>query len=237
MLFIFYQQKEHMRLMVDIFDNSFNLMQITVLFTHFLLAIAFALILSFTIKRTSGLLGDKSQYTVLFPIIIPTMVLIILIIKSSLALSLGLVGALSIIRFRTPIKDPEELAYIFIAIALGLGIGAGKLLVTTMCFIILISTLIIIFLVRKNQKPLQGIFLDITLQSKSSKGNLTDFSSIITKHNIAHDLRRYEEDKDRISATYYIEPQHINLLEKILTEFKSVYKELNITIVNSSQNI
>ena len=40
--------------------------------------------------------------------------LVITVIKSSLALSLGLVGALSIVRFRTPIKEPEELGYLFL---------------------------------------------------------------------------------------------------------------------------
>ncbi len=49
-----------------------------------------------------------------------TTMLIITVVKSSLALSLGLVGALSIVRFRTAIKEPEELAYLFLAIAIGL---------------------------------------------------------------------------------------------------------------------
>ena len=40
-----------------------------------------------------------------------------MIVKSSLALSLGLVGALSIVRFRTPIKEPEDLIYLFLALA------------------------------------------------------------------------------------------------------------------------
>ena len=55
-----------------------------------------------------------------------TTLLVIAVVKSSLALSLGLVGALSIVRFRTPIKEPEELAYIFLAIALGLCLGADQ---------------------------------------------------------------------------------------------------------------
>ena len=49
-----------------------------------------------------------------------TTMLIISIVKSSLALSLGLVGALSIIRFRAAIKEPEELAYLFLAIGISI---------------------------------------------------------------------------------------------------------------------
>ena len=51
---------------------------------------------------------------------------VITIVKSSLALSLGLVGALSIVRFRTPIKETEELIMLFINLAIGLGLGASK---------------------------------------------------------------------------------------------------------------
>ena len=55
-----------------------------------------------------------------------TVCLIITVVKSSLALSLGLVGALSIVRFRTPIKDPEDLVYLFLALVNGLGFGANE---------------------------------------------------------------------------------------------------------------
>ena len=54
----------------------------------------------------------------------------ITIVKSSLALSLGLVGALSIVRFRAAIKEPEELVYLFLIIATGLGCGAGQIKLT-----------------------------------------------------------------------------------------------------------
>ena len=65
----------------------------------------------------------------------------IVIIKNSLALSLGLVGALSIVRFRAAIKEPEELVYLFLVIAIGLGCGAGQIKVITVG--ILTSLLII----------------------------------------------------------------------------------------------
>ena len=62
-------------------------------------------------------------------------------VKSSLALSLGLVGALSVIRFRTPIKEPEDLAYLFLSIALGIGYGAIQIYATSIIFIIIILIL------------------------------------------------------------------------------------------------
>jgi hypothetical protein len=68
--------------------------------------------------------------------------LIITVIKSSIALSLGLVGALSIVRFRAAIKEPEELAYLFLCIAAGLGYGAGETVATFFSVLLILAILI-----------------------------------------------------------------------------------------------
>ena len=75
-------------------------------------------------------LSNKRKFTGLLVMLCATTLLVISVIKASLALSLGLVGALSIIRFRTPVKEAEELAYLFLAIAAGIGLGAGQEVVT-----------------------------------------------------------------------------------------------------------
>ena len=69
--------------------------------------------------------------------------LIITIVKSSLSLSLGLVGALSIVRFRTAIKEPEELCYAFLAIAIGIGYGANQVVITSLGIIIILISIIL----------------------------------------------------------------------------------------------
>jgi hypothetical protein len=69
--------------------------------------------------------------------------LIIMIVKSSIALSLGLVGALSIVRFRAAIKDPEELTFLFIAIGLGLAGGANEPLLALISFALILGLLFI----------------------------------------------------------------------------------------------
>ena len=70
----------------------------------------------------------------------------ITVIKFSLALSLGLVGALSIVRFRAAIKEPEELIYLFLIIGIGLAAGANQFLVAIIAtvFISLILVLSIL---------------------------------------------------------------------------------------------
>ena len=87
-------------------------------------------------------LSNRRVFSRNFMIIALTTMLVITVVKSSLALSLGLVGALSIVRFRSAIKEPEELAYLFLAIGIGLGMGANQILVTVLAFAI-ISAIIV----------------------------------------------------------------------------------------------
>ena len=90
----------------------------------FLINIFMTIILSYIIglvySKYGNSLSNRKKLLQTFVLISVTVMLVISIVKSSLALSLGLVGALSIVRFRTAIKEPEELVYFFVAIALGL---------------------------------------------------------------------------------------------------------------------
>ena len=98
-------------------------------------------------KKYGSTISNREEFSNIFPFILLTTTLVITIVKSSLALSLGLVGALSIVRFRTPIKEPEELSYLFICIAAGLGFGANQTLITltSVILILLFMTLFKIF--------------------------------------------------------------------------------------------
>ncbi|MBC7448355.1 MAG: DUF4956 domain-containing protein [Hymenobacteraceae bacterium] len=80
--------------------------------------------------RFGGSLADRRALARQFLLLTLTTLLIIHVVKTSIALSLGLVGALSLIRFRTAIKEPEELGYLFLSVAIGLAVGAGYALLT-----------------------------------------------------------------------------------------------------------
>ena len=110
-------------------------------FSNFLLAIILSLILAYIVKFTylkvGRALNDKDYFSDTFiPLAIIT-TLVITVIKFSLALSLGLVGALSIVRFRAAIKEPEELVYLFFVIAIGLANGANQFLLSIFATILI----------------------------------------------------------------------------------------------------
>src|SRR5882672_1202628 len=106
-------------------------------------------------------LSNRKLFARNFLILVVTTTLIISIVRSSLALSLGLVGALSIVRFRAAIKEPEELAFLFVAISIGLGLGAGQALVTVVALAIILGLIIIRGLFRHDSGQ-PNFFLTVT---------------------------------------------------------------------------
>lgn len=108
--------------------NSFTTPDASAMFSLFVSLVVgglLAMYLRFLYRRTSAQIGADSIAKV-FPMLTIVTIAVIAVVQSSLALSLGLVGALSIVRFRAAIKDPEELVYLFLCIGVGLALGASQ---------------------------------------------------------------------------------------------------------------
>ncbi len=91
--------------------------------------------------RYGNAVSNRARFAANFVPLALTTMSIMVIVKPSVALSLGLVGALSIVRFRAAIKDPEELTYLFLTIAIGLATGADQPLIA-----IIVVSFILLFL-------------------------------------------------------------------------------------------
>ena len=114
--------------------NFFVNQNVPIDISNFIISLLSATILCFLVQlfyiKYSSSLSNRKEFAKNFVILGVTTSIVIMIVKSSLALSLGLVGALSIVRFRAAIKEPEELVYLFLIIAIGLGCGANQLIIT-----------------------------------------------------------------------------------------------------------
>lgn len=109
-----------------------------------LLVLCTALVLSLIIFATYKITYSGVSYNARFNVgnVIITLItaVVMLMIGSNIAISLGMVGALSIVRFRTAIKDPQDTIYLFWSIATGLAVGAGvyQLAVVAVLFIAIV---------------------------------------------------------------------------------------------------
>lgn len=99
--------------------------------------IIFSLILRKIYLTYSHSVSNKILIANLFPLFSVAIFLIILTIKTSIVLSLGLVGALSIIRFRTAIKEPEQIVFFLIITSISISSAAGAILFP---FIVIVFT-------------------------------------------------------------------------------------------------
>lgn len=183
-----------------------------------------AYILSRLYVRLGTSLSNRGMFANNFVLLSMTTMLIITIVKSSLALSLGLVGALSIVRFRAAIKEPEELAYLFLAIAIGLGLGANQRLITVLAFVIIVGVLILRAMRRKStERP--NLYLTVT-SSSPAKVALEQIVSILNEHCSLVNLRRLDENKELIEVAFLVEYENF----KQLSASKSALHKLDESI-------
>ena len=161
----------------------------SVIILNYALCVLCAFVLKIIYENKSSSLSGKFHVGNIIPILSQIIFLIILIVKSSLALSLGLIGALSIVRFRTPIKEPEELIYLFFSIAIGIGFGAGQTSVTSLVFIFITITILLFSSKKRNSKTIDhNLLLEIPYNQKQQpKQNeiIKIFKNIFTNYNIS----------------------------------------------------
>jgi len=148
----------------DVFNKSFIAMQngmerfsaIEILIN---LGVSFlvGMFIFYVYKKTfQGVLYQRS-FNVSLVTIAMVITLIIMTISGNLILSLGMVGALSIVRFRTPIKDPLDLVFIFWAITIGIANGVGYFNISIIGSIVM--TIAILFMTRRQEEEQPYLFV------------------------------------------------------------------------------
>jgi len=201
-----------------------------------LLGVGLSIILSWHFRRFGSTLSNRDDFAHIFPFVLLTTILIISVIKSSLALSLGLVGALSIIRFRTPIKEPEELAYLFMAIAMGLGLGANRIALTVVSSLCIL-TFMAIFKWKRNKAENKNLYLSIDWQDKAGEHPeryLEGLNEILIKHLKKINLRRFDARKDSGEATYLVNISNSENLNKLVEELRLTFPAIGITFIDQN---
>ena len=199
--------------------------------------VVLSLILRAHFRRFGSTLSNREEFAQVFPFVLLTTVLIISVVKSSLALSLGLVGALSIVRFRTPVKEPEELAYLFIAIAIGLGLGANQTLATVTASVAILAVMAVLATVRKSAAG-KSLYLSVDLrgnEASDKEGNLARISEIILRHVAKNDLRRYDLRENALEAVYFVDILRFEDLSALADELRRSFPGIGVTFIDQNQ--
>jgi len=207
----------------------------------FLLNAFLAILLSSVLARIYLVYGktysDRHLLARTFVILSLTTMLVITVVKTSLALSLGLIGALSIVRFRTPIKEPEDLVYLFYSLAIGLGLGADRKDFTILMTIIVFSFIIIRAKFRDKDETLPNLTLIIetgAIPNDQKRIQLDRIISSIAPLCTVVNISRVEMLDNKLEAAINIELKNISSLQQIIKKLTKIDKEINFRILDNA---
>ena len=193
--------------------------------------IILAILLERTYAKCAKSLSNRKMFAANFLLIAFTTMLIISIVKSSLALSLGLVGALSIVRFRAAIKEPEELVYLFFAISIGLGLGANQTVIVLVAFIVAMAIIWIRYWLGGKSEA-QNLFFTVSSDLPNSI-QLKDISKIIRKYFKAAELKRFDENENIIEVSFLVETVKSNDLQSCKEDLQKLSKSVKVTFIDN----
>ena len=212
-------------------DNTFSISNYII---NIVLCASLLFVLSLVYRKFGNSISNRGQLAKVLILVGLTTFIIISIVKSSLALSLGLVGALSIVRFRTAIKEPEELGYFFIAIATGLGMGANQLLPT---IIGLVMVILIIVLFKKNifkDTLTQNLLITTQIKQENQTNATEKIAEIINQHASQVEVKRINYAAQEMDLNFLVKVKSLEKLNTIQQNLKEIDKDMSITFLDNT---
>lgn len=211
----------------DIFKSSFldNFTSVSILDIVLTLLLAFAvgLFIFFVYKKTfQGVMYSSSFGVTLIALTMITS-MVILAVTSNVVLSLGMVGALSIVRFRTAIKEPLDIAFLFWSIAAGIVLSAGMIPLAVIGSIV-IGLILLVFVNKKTHRNPYIVVLScqnhdaevkamdylkkhvekLVVKSKSARSNLIEINMEIRLKNDNTDFINELSDMDDVNSAVLV---------------------------------
>lgn len=214
----------------DALKNSvLNDISSSVTFTDILLGLSVSfvagLFILFIYKRINRKPSFNQTFTLTLMLITSISAMIVLTITSNLALSLGMVGALSIVRFRTAIKDASDTIFLFWAVAAGITSGAGFYLLTFVgCLFIGLICIVSVILCEHSEKP-------YLLVVRTTDANISDqLEAELNQKKLVFTLSSVVENSNYMEVIY--ELGFKNEIRTIVHNLKSMPGVVSVSLVN-----
>lgn len=193
------------------------------------LTVLLSLFVYWVYKKTYNGVMYSKNFNVTIILISTVTAMVMMVIGSNLALSLGMVGALSIIRFRASIKDPKDIAFLFWGICVGLSCGTGIYIVGIVGSVFIACILFILN---------RGLY-DESCYLLIIKGEKIDFKSIediIGKYTKMDRIRMKNSTHNTVEATYEVRLKGEGDT-KLLKEIYSLQGVKNVNLVSYNGEI
>lgn len=217
--------------LAEFFSSQPGSIELQTFAINLLLAAIAAFILSLVYIHWGSSLSNRRVFAANFMLLTMTTTSIILVVRSSVALSLGLVGALSIVRFRAAVKEPEELAYLFLAIGLGIGLGDNQRLVVLLTLVVAVVVMGLMKLFR-NTKADANLHLAVA-SNAPNKVDLDAIVGVLDQHCSKAKLLRYDENAEALETSFVVEFKHSSDIGQTNAALKSLSPSIDITLMDN----
>ena len=218
-------------------ESALGDLQVMPILLNLALVLILGQVLAWHYRKFSPVLSNKRKFSRMFVFLAATTMLVISVVKTSLALSLGLVGALSIIRFRTPIKEPEELAYLFLSVALGIGLGADQRIGTVLMFLVILAYLGITSMGKGAVLPArQLVHVTFELGDDDQKGDavLLRLLEEVEAESLQVDLRRVDVANQTFNAVLALDLERKEKVASLLASIRTSLPGASVSVVDGS---
>jgi len=205
---------------VNIYDFLLNLIVATVL----------SLLLGQFYMRFGNAVANRQKFATNFIPLALTTVLIITIIKTSIALSLGLVGALSIVRFRAAIKDPEELIYLFLVIAIGLATGANYPILASIAVFFILVLLFVNYKIQARSRYAKENMVYVNISSETT--NIDAFISVLRDKMDYVELKRMDRMATGVDITFICKAPSLDAITAMQEQIVTSTPSTTVSIVD-----
>jgi len=194
------------------------------------LAAIIGLLISQLYRYTHRGLNYEHTFMAALVMLAPIVSVVMLYIRGDLVLSLGLIGSLSIVRFRTAIKDTRDMVFLFWVIAVGLGTGTynwGVAVVSSLFILLLVAAL---YFVRYGHSRNTDFVL--VLSGKTPFQNDTS-REIIQRHSVEARLRSYEVQDTHWELVYelHLSEPSSQSAETLITELKALPNVAEVSLL------
>jgi uncharacterized membrane protein YhiD involved in acid resistance len=170
----------------------------------------------------------SSSFNILLVLVGIVTAFIVMTISSNILLSLGMVGALSIVRFRTAVKDPLDVGFLFFAVAIGITSGAGLYIMSFIATLFIASIYVLLVQVRSFSRVFllivkfdNSVHEDVQKILKPLKGALKNRTSIKDTTELTVELRVKGENTAYMSQLTAIE----GVMSAVLVEYTGDFGE------------
>lgn len=221
---------------LEALSGSFNYSIIEVIINSFV-AFILSIFIAYTYKKTHQGLSYSQSFVLTIIFITIIIGFVMMVIGNSLTRAFALVGALSIIRFRTVVKDTKDTAYIFWALAVGMGAGTGNYFIALYATLFMSVVAWILykfnFGLQKSSDFILRFYYDKSINSE------VDYVKFINTHSDDSSLLHMEPsgDNDLLYLTFDISLKEEIEMNSFISEFSNLNGISEVVLVSSKNDI